>query len=528
MRQRGAVQVLETSVGLLRAQPPTTLALYLLGSVPFHAGLLYFAADMARNPFAPERLPFESLLVAILFVWKSVWQANFAARMYAHLSLSELPEVPWVRLIATQAALQPLSLILLPVALLIALPFPASFAFFRAVGLFAAQGETRPAALASQQARLWTRQNSVLIIFASLAGMIVFANTLIAIAILPQIGRSFLGIEGDFARLGIGILNFSTLAVALTVAWMIVDPLLEAVYVIRCFHGKSVTTGQDLIVALRRAVIAAMLFVALSVGFPATPAFAQTPAPPQQHSTIDAQRLDDSIHEVIRQREFAWRAPRVEGPESDAHWVSWFRSALDGLKRAANWVSTRFREWFGSDQEGSESKPGSPGIPPLEIWMGIATLALIGGIAALFFSRRNSAVAAPSPTPTAVPLNLADETVTADQLPESSWLGLAQDLLSQGDYRLALRALYLAGLKHLGELQLVSIRRWKTGRDYRTELERRARSRNSNAAPLMAQTFQQCVRRFEDGWYGRHPVQQTDVEALAAGLEEMRRHARSA
>ncbi len=92
------------------------------------------------------------------------------------------------------------------------------------MGLFAAQGEPRPAALASQQARLWTRQNAALLIFQSPQGLAVFANALIAIAILPQIGRSFLGIEGEFARLGTGILNFSTLAVAPLSRGSIIDP----------------------------------------------------------------------------------------------------------------------------------------------------------------------------------------------------------------------------------------------------------------------------------------------------------------
>ncbi len=530
MRQRGALQVLEESVELLRSQPAGTLAVYLLGAVPFNAGLLYFATDMARNPFAPERLPFESLLLAVLLVWKSVFQAVFAARMYSDLSLTEPPPVPWLHVVAVQAAFQPLSLILLPIALLITLPFPASVAFFRSVGLFAALGDARPTAAASQNARLWLGQNSVILTFISLAALLLFANVVIAMVLLPQLGRSFLGIEGEFARLGVGILNFYTLAVSITVAWMFIDPLLEAAYVIRCFHGQSQSTGQDLSVALRRIAAGAVLAGVL-LGIGTTPALAQeTPATAQSsapQSSMDTQRLDDSIHQVIRQREFAWRTGRPPGEEPEGKWVGWFRGAWNAMKDAGVWLSERIREWFRSDEEVSNGKAGSGGIPPLKTWMALAALALTGGAIVLFLSRRNPAAVQPTPVATAAAVNLADDSVTADQLPESSWLILASELLANGDRRLALRALYLAGLNHLGELQLVSIRRWKTGRDYRNELERRARARNSTSSDAITQVFARCVRHFEQGWYGRHAVEPAHVEELASGLEEMRRHARA-
>ena len=528
MRHRNALQLLEASVELLRSQPAATIALFLLGSVPFSAGLLYFATDMARNPFASERLPFESLLVAILLVWKSVWQGCFAARMYSHLSLSEPPRVPWIRLIAIQAAFQPLSLILLPIAFVIALPFPASVAFFRGLGLYTALGGERPSNVASQHARLWMRQNCLLLTFVSLAGLLVFANVLIAIALLPQLGRSFLGIEGEFARLGIGILNFYTLAVSVTVTWLIVDPLLEAAYVLRCFYGQSQSSGQDLSVALRRAVASAALAVILLLAFGTTPLSAQPKPSAEEHQTVDVQRLDNSIHEVIRQREYAWRTARAPGEEPEGKWVGWIRGVWRAISDAADWVYKNIRDWFKSDQETSNGDAGFGGVPPLKLWMALAALALTGGALALFLSRRTPAKVRPTSVATVSVVNIADDSVTADQLSESSWLALAQELLATGDCRLALRALYLGGLNHLSELQLVSIRRWKTGHDYRSELERRARARNSALAPAITQVFTQCVRRFEQGWYGRHPVERTDVEQLASGLEEMRRHARGA
>ena len=123
-----------------------------------------------------------------------------------------------------------------------------------------------------------------------------------------------------------------------------------------------------------------------------------------------------------------------------------------------------------------------------------------------------------------LPIDLADESVTADQMPESSWLQLAEELLAKGDCRLALRALYLAGLNYLGQKDLISVRRWKSGRDYRQELERRSRAHALTDANLTP-AFARNLFLFERGWYGRHAVDRADVEAFAQGWEEIRRYA---
>ncbi len=124
-------------------------------------------------------------------------------------------------------------------------------------------------------------------------------------------------------------------------------------------------------------------------------------------------------------------------------------------------------------------------------------------------------------------MNLSDESLTADQLPESSWRKLAEEWLAKGDCRLALRALYLAGLNYLGEHELISIRRWKSGLDYVRELERRARAK-PEVAHEIGPAFARNVAMFERGWYGSHAVDRATVEAFAAGLNEIRNHAEQA
>ena len=117
-------------------------------------------------------------------------------------------------------------------------------------------------------------------------------------------------------------------------------------------------------------------------------------------------------------------------------------------------------------------------------------------------------------------MDLKDETVTADQLPESQWLQLADDHAGAGEFRLATRALYLAGLNHLMQRDLVSIQRWKSGLEYFKELERRAR-----AMPAVPGAFVRGLEIFEKGWYGLHAVDEQAYRELRVAVEEMRLHA---
>jgi hypothetical protein len=218
--ERAAIDLLEEAVNLLRAAPLETAVTYLTGAAPLTLAFLFFLADMNRSPYAFEHLPWASLVLALLYVWKNTWQAIFMAKLYRQVSPSESGGTsPWQAAL-TQATLQ-------PVGLLIPLPFPWITAFFRNVALYSALG--RPDALASarRQAVYATRQNWAVLSIIGLGSLLLFVNVLVTIAILPQLARSFLGIEGDLARLGNGIFNLTTVGVALGITWLAVDPLLD-------------------------------------------------------------------------------------------------------------------------------------------------------------------------------------------------------------------------------------------------------------------------------------------------------------
>jgi hypothetical protein len=108
-RDRTSIDILEEAVALLRAAPLETAVTYLIGAAPFTLAFLFFLADMNRSPYASEHLPWASLSLALLYVWKNAWQAVFMAKLYYQVSPSETRiSNPW-QAILMQATLQPCS-----------------------------------------------------------------------------------------------------------------------------------------------------------------------------------------------------------------------------------------------------------------------------------------------------------------------------------------------------------------------------------------------------------------------------------
>ncbi len=489
-----AIDLLEEAVNLLRGAPLETSVTYLIGAAPLTLAFLFFLADMNRSPYAFEHLPWASLALALLFVWKNSWQAIFMAKLYRRVSPSEAAAAhPW-QAVVMQATLQPISLIL-------PLPLPWISAFFRNVALYAALGRPDALAAARKQSTYATRQNWAILWIVFLGSLLLFVNVLVAILLLPQLGRSLLGIEGDLVRLGNGILNLTTVGVAAAITWLAVDPLLDAVYVLRCFYGESLVTGADLRAALKKIAVVIVLISSLHA------------------QPVDQKKLDQAIEQVVHQRQFTWRAPRAEGEGPEGKWVGWYRSAVKMIQEVRDFIWNKIKEWLTPDQErGGNGKDTAVNRKTMVALITLIAALIAAGIVVYFLRRTRRAVVAAQAVMAAAPsVNLADESLTADRLPEAEWLALADQWMEKGDFRMALKAMYLAALNHLSARDFVSVRRWKSGLDYRRELARRAR-----AKPDLPRVFERSLMIFEQGWYGRHSVDRAMAEALADGFNEMR------
>ena len=89
--------------------------------------------------------------------------------------------------------------------------------------------------------------------------------------------------------------------------------------------------------------------------------------------------------------------------------------------------------------------------------------------------------------------------------------------MQSGQFRLALRASYLASLAHLGQRDFIRLARHKSNRDYDRELQRRAR-----ANPELLTAFDRNLAAFERSWYGEHAVTPETLGNFAQNLERIR------
>ncbi|MBI5395551.1 MAG: DUF4129 domain-containing protein [Verrucomicrobia bacterium] len=540
----GALDLVEEAFCLLRLAPAGVLAAYYAGAVPFALGLLYFWADMSGGAFARRHSADAALGVAALFLWMKYWQAVFAGHLMARLRGAPAPRWTWrriARMVVVQTALQPTGLFALPGAALMTLPFGWACAFYHNLSVVGDGGSASVRAAwrgALRQARLWPGQNHMALAICYLFGFFVLLNLAVAMAVLPALLKTLLGVETVFSLSGAHLFNTTFIAALGGLTFLAVNPLMKAVYVVRCFYGESLTSGADLQAQLRllRPAAGAALLGCLLALMPAS-LHAQTPparsvaARPAIAGAVRPDALDRAIGETISRPEYAWRLPRQEADEDKgpvaAFLDSVVRSIGKGLKWIAHWTKT-IVDWILDNQPDSR-RDRRRNISGFD-WVGAAqnltvvlTLVVACALGLLFLRvwqqrRRRAEVAATAIAPPLPDLN--DENVTADQLPADEWLEQARALMARGELRLALRALFLAGLASLAQQELVAIARFKSNRDYQRELDRRAHARPETVA-----VFAENVAAFDRVWYGAHDATPDMVDRFAANLARIKAHA---
>ena len=508
MRQPGAIETLERAAELLRELPARAWADYLAGAVPLLAGVLYSAADLPNAGHAPFRCAGDALACAALFLWMNICRVRFAGHLSMCLAESaEAQAASWgVAFSPAAAMLAGVKLFALPFAFAAAIPWAWAVAFFRSVPVTAAEGEWKPAA---RFATAWQKQNWGILAIVSLFGLAVFVNLLAFVVLLPQLLKMFSGMENEFTR-GTGGLSFFVFCVAGGLLWLTLDPFLQAVYAVRCFLAGARESGADLFAAVKQlAVLLAIACVAGSV-------VQAEPAP---------RDLDRSIRHVLEERQYDWRLHPAgyEEPSNGvlrriAHDV---RSAWDYVTDSAGKAADWLRRLLESREDPAKQPSRGAPVAPLR-WMIYGLLVLIGIGIAIYLWRirasRTKAQSADGPG-AAAPVDLSDGNVAASDLPEDEWLRLARECIARQEYRLALRALFLANLSLLSRAGLLTIAAAKTNREYREELRRRAHSEEVLSA------FRENVTQFERAWYGRHGVSEEDVAAFERNVGVMRAHA---
>jgi hypothetical protein len=324
-----------------------------------------------------------------------------------------------------------------------------------------------------------------------------------------------------------------------SLSYLVVNPFVKAIYVLRCFYGEARRSGADIEVSLRAIapVKTASLALALLLCGAGATASAQSAGPAVRAAvaeqampgSLPQKELDQSIRDVLQGSEFQWRLPREGAGAQDESWLGsmlrsigkWFNDMLDAIGRLIGSVI----DWlFGNGERGGASHRGSgsawlAAVPKLVIALAVVLIAMLAWMLWKNWRHARSAVAIEAED-VPPPVNLESENVLATQLPENEWLRLAREKMEAGELRVALRALFLATLAHLGEKRLLHIARSKSNGDYVRELGWRARGREE-----LSEGFSQQVRTFDRVWYGWHEVSQDLMARFQEQHERITLHA---
>ena len=531
---QSAIRIIEEAVHLLRSAPGSLLAGYYLGSAPFVLGLMYFWADMSRSANAAEHRAMAALSLAFLYVWMKFWHTVFVHQVRAHMT-GELPYKWSVRRIlsvaATQTLIQSTRFIVLPIAGVMLIPYGFCYAFYQNAAAHAledTQTVKSTCKWAWRQSGLWPRQNHLLIAIFWLLGVVIFLNLSFTALMIPQMAKTLFGIDSIFTMSGMRMVLNTTFWIAmLGMTYLCLDPFIKTVYVLRCFYGSALKSGEDLKKELHRILAGGekMAMGLAVVVLCATPLTCLAGQPP----LVSPGKLDRSIEETLGRREFAWRMPRETVPEGEqetkgplAAAIKWLLDVLaKGIRTLGKWIAQLF-EWLENllPEQHKKSVPSNKSwITPLRVGLILLLLLFVAVLTFVFFRIRRrrragtieAAVAGVGPLP-----DLNDEGTKADDLPANRWLVLAEEFSTKGELRLAMRALYLATLAYLAEHEMITIEIYKSNREYEQELNRRAHEREE-----LRIIFSKSLNSFERVWYGMYHIPRADFDDFAVNQKRI-------
>lgn len=530
------LHLVEQATELLRRVDTGAWVWWFGGTAPLICIALHFWTDMSRAADAWNRLPGAALLLALAYGWMKVAHAWFCDHLLRHLRGDQVPKpMPLrghLRLISSQALIHSTTAWVLPLSLAALLPFGWAYAFYHNVTVLAVDhfrhgGRARDLiGGALRQTRYRQGSNHGLMIVLLVFGLMLWMNGWLGVLQISMLLKSFTGDENAITRNPWSFFSSTTIATTVLAAYLLGGPLVKAVYTLRCFYGQSRKNGEDLMVAFRAtAANPAVLLIVIAGLLSTVPsqASAQQPAPaaPVEQASpdnLDSTALDQNIRQVLQQSDYQWRLPRGERPPEARGWLAGF---MDGVKQwlgemaksigsaIERWMKDLFKGWLDDPMKGGKGEvKGTPWADFSQ--MALKILLIVLGLVLAVLLVRQWLRSPPKPVQGAAALpaiNLESDNVVATLLPENEWLKLAQEKIDTGDFRLAMRALFLATLAHLGERRLLGIGKSKSNGDYVRELARRARDRDA-----LRQSFGDSVRVFDWAWYGLHDVNRETLD----------------
>ncbi|MBI5063198.1 MAG: hypothetical protein HZB87_06980, partial [Desulfatitalea sp.] len=243
----------------------------------------------------------------------------------------------------------------MPVVAAIMLPMAWSYAFYQNGSVLDAPETASIRQLykdALRQAMPWPGQNHLLLTILTVFGLLVLLNLAIGLLLLPYLFKWLLGVETAFTFSGLrAMTNTTFLTITCALTYACIDPIIKAVYTLRCFYGQSRHTGDDLRAALKPFLkgVAPILILAASTVASLAPAEAADADALPTATDGYVRQLDETIDRVLQERRFAWRLPREkEAAATEEREKNWLERSFDWLVEKIEALFAAVDRWMES------------------------------------------------------------------------------------------------------------------------------------------------------------------------------------
>ncbi|GMT96478.1 hypothetical protein KH5H1_05970 [Corallococcus caeni] len=241
---------------------------------------------------------------------------------------------------------------------------------------------------------------------------------------------------------------------------------------------------------------------------------AQVTATAEAQARADARAATDRARSILARPEFQERpekAPSEPKEEEVPPEPGWWRRFIDKL---GEWLKEFFKRHDPQPRSRETALPLSGGAAAdiLVVILVALTLAVLGVVLVSVLRRKRAAPGPALDVRTVDAAALADNPDHALSRPPEGWAHLADALAAKGEYREAVRNLYLALLSRLHRDGAIHYDETLSNWDYL----RAFRGRPEVKAP-----FRELTRRFDFAWYGNVPVGPdgyTEFRAITAPL----------
>ena len=389
-------------------------------------------------------------------------------------------------------------------------------------------------ALASQ----WFGSGLLLFLMLFPPWIAVWLNGLIVALLVPQLLHSILGVNtllstpmGIFALVRSSAFWLSMFAGA----WLALDPIVKCSFVVVYQHLQSRHEGDDLrgllaglpreqqkkaqmiastapggrvaigVLVVLAAILAGTSPMARAAQARLTQSSTGTPADARE---AQIQKLRRALDVESRRAIYSWHD--AEHPSQP----TWFDKLLDKIGHRIESAWNAVQNFFGKlwprglNLSPGKGKQGTWKLKDLRLWLTLIAVLTIGAGGVLFWLRRRREAAAQLSIPMAIaPLPDLSDNAVASERSEDEWFALADRLEREGDFRLALRSVYLGLLAGLAQREWLTIRRDRTNREYLNEFTRRWRRRPQAALEQQIEIpdkLRGSLRQFDRVWYGSH------------------------